>query len=742
MNFKRIFILSALLAMPFSISTFDTALAVSPFATEVVYTSGYSSLSLYQDPSAVLGKPHALNPAWGPTPAGPVSMVEPAFANDPITGAYKITTIRDDQVIVVAFDHPIADDPSNPYGIDFVVFGNSMFVYGGYANIPYTKAINNPTSVFAEPVTVSVSPDGVSWYTYKNGPYGDDLFPTQAVKMREDNTFRDDKNRYWEKDFTKPVNPALTVDDFGGITVYDADQKYGVSAGGTGFDLKESGFTEIKYIKFISSGGEIDAVADVDPELEEAYVVPIGTTSVDIDPASLALKWNLPEHYGNVTYHLNLYGNASFPEFSTDITGTNSVETTFKELKGHQGYRLYITADYGKVNGNSAVETGLWQFYTKNREPHVTEISPGNGKKYVPTNAAIGVKAQDPDGDSITSACLLVWEGSVSDDREADFICNRTSTDVELTFPMSGDILQSKPNTLYTWQVILSDDHDGVTSSPRFTMITAPEGYERKAVTVSGTADIFDGLDMVPSEEIAALKKAASFDVNLMTDAATITATSEDTRSMGLFGMLSADAILPEALSFNIDLSEGTNAAVLPITMTFCEDDLASLNIDVSAVSEGAFLKSVHPVKLTGAKAFDLVELAGDRANDIFNVSYVPSSKTYTIEFSMLLLDSDSCDVKIITEDDHGYVVVWDGSANGKLTDPLTAYKPKEETPSPEPEPTPDPTPDPTPGPAPDPTPEPTPDSTPENGSSGGCTISGAPMAIMLLLPLMAILKR
>jgi len=715
---KRVALFSLTLAAILSISIVGSASAYCPFATEVTYTNGYTSINLYQDPSAVLGKPHALNPSWGPCPAGPVSMVEPSFGTDPMTKANKITTIRDGQEIVVTFDHPVVDDPANPYGIDFVVFGNPMFVYGGWANIPYTTPIKYPTSVFAEPVTVSVSPDGINWYTYEEGPYGDDLFPTQAVRMREDNSFRDDDGRFWEKDFTKPVDPSLTVDDFGGITVYEADNKYGVSAGGTGFDLEESGFTEIKYVRLTSSGGEIDAIADVDPALEETYVIPTGTASVDLDPSSLSLKWNAPKATGDVTYHLNLYGNGSHPDISTDIVGSDFVETVFKNLDGHQGYRLYIGADYTDASGEKVKKAGLWQFYTKNRTPRIIEVIPGDGKKYVPIDSRIGVKAEDPDEDAIKSVLFCVWKGRVTDDRDPDFtFTEESSATVDTTLPLSNDIAEVLPDTTYTWRIVLSDDQGGSISSPRYTFTTAPKGFSREEIKVSGDVDVFNGIDTVSTQELSLLKEALSCDINLMKETVSVDATEIDTASTGIEKLVSADAILENALSFEMPLSGDADSAILPLTVTFDEEDFTALSLDVSAISSDVLLEHVHIVKSIGSKAFDLVKLAGDDVNNIFNVTPIPNSNSYSVEFSMLIMDSETSKVEIVDMDDHGYIAVWDGKKDGKLSDPITAYSPKSsETPS-----------DPSGG---------------SGDSSGGCSVSNAPMALMLLLPLLGLMKR
>jgi len=237
----------------------------SPFATEVVVSSSdLTGTSTYNDPHAVLGKP-ATTAAGGNMR---VKLVEPAYSVGP-DKEKLITTLNQGSSIVVKFDHDVANDPNNPYGIDFLVFGNAFFV--GQGTVSDSTNMNTymlTTGGFFENTKVSVSQDGTTWYTYDNGPYADSMFPTQAYQW-------DSVNQVWtdtEMDFTKPVNPALTLSDFEGKSAAAAIAKYNGSGGGTGFDLdnaKPGGLPWIRYIKVEGlpgfSGGEIDAFADVSP---------------------------------------------------------------------------------------------------------------------------------------------------------------------------------------------------------------------------------------------------------------------------------------------------------------------------------------------------------------------------------------------------------------------------------------------------------------------------------------------
>jgi hypothetical protein len=249
-----------------------SAVSASPYATELVsYSSSLTGSSLYNDPTAVLGQPSTkfYNGSVSDSALRRIKLVEPAWYKGPdgSGGSQKlITTINSGQYVEVKFDHQVTDDADNPYGQDFIVYGNSFFVGNGSVSDSTnmnTYTLSSSGSVFAENMKVSVSQDGINWYTYDNGPYADAMFPTNAYLW-------DSENACWtdtESDYTKPVNPNLTNSDFAGKTAAQAIALYDGAAGGTGFDLAESGYSWIQYIKVEGvtgySGGEINGFADV-----------------------------------------------------------------------------------------------------------------------------------------------------------------------------------------------------------------------------------------------------------------------------------------------------------------------------------------------------------------------------------------------------------------------------------------------------------------------------------------------
>lgn len=262
MNVKRI--ITILLTAGLAALTI-AAYAYSPYATTLVsYSSDLTGSGLYNDPYAVLGQPSTMfYNTWGGAGNRRVKLVEPAYNVGP-DGEKLITTINTGTSIVVEFDHQVMDDPLNPFGIDFLVFGNSFFAGSGGSVSESTNlnTFNIGGGIFAENTKVSVSQDGTNWYTYDSGPYADSMFPTNAYLW-------DSVNACWtdtESDYTKPVDPSLTNADFAGTAAH-AIELYNGSAGGTGFDLTESGYSWIQYIKVEGvsgfAGGEIDGFSDV-----------------------------------------------------------------------------------------------------------------------------------------------------------------------------------------------------------------------------------------------------------------------------------------------------------------------------------------------------------------------------------------------------------------------------------------------------------------------------------------------
>ncbi len=279
----------------------------SALPVNVTY-SGNPGFPPYDDPLAALGRPSTLVydpgfPPWVPAGTFAVSLVSPPWGVGP-AGEKLLVTLRDGASLVAEFVPPLVDDPANWHGREFLVFGNAFFVASGFVQPDSDMnqlSIPGSGQLHREPMTVSVSQDGVTWYTFSDGPFADDFAPTQAFAW-------DFVARRWGPglDFTRPVPPSLSPADFGARTVAEAIDLYRDSAGGTAFDLAElplpvDPLTGRKWARFVrvtadrldedgfAMEGEIDAFARVSharPEvgIGSAKLLPDGAR-VDLRPA-------------------------------------------------------------------------------------------------------------------------------------------------------------------------------------------------------------------------------------------------------------------------------------------------------------------------------------------------------------------------------------------------------------------------------------------------------------------------
>ena len=245
------------------------------FAVEVISSDNLGD-GVLGDADAVIGKPATWceSPAIGGFPGGPfrVKLVEAAYNTD-LEGNPVLAQIQDGGHITVKFAGKVHNNPANPYGIDFIIYSNTFFTGVGYVDDNTDMndyIITGGGFNDAEQGIVSVSQDGETWYAFDDGPSSKaDLFPTQAFQWdAEQAKWTDEK-----MDFTKAVNPALTVDDFIGESAADAIALYDGAGGGTGFDLDDVDLEWIQYVKVEATGNktEVDAFAavsflDEDPE--------------------------------------------------------------------------------------------------------------------------------------------------------------------------------------------------------------------------------------------------------------------------------------------------------------------------------------------------------------------------------------------------------------------------------------------------------------------------------------------
>ncbi len=287
------------------------------FAVEVIeYIEGsgvgydWISLDYYNNPLTALGRVTLETTGdmdIGEDVSMPVVPVYPAWRS------FEVVTIGSGGELILRFNHSVGDDENNPYGIDFIVFGNARWQIadeGSWGPESNPETVTVGSGFYKERGIVSVSQDGINWYSFSNGPYADDFAPTASYEW-------DDVNDVWGKELnlTKPVDPNLTPANFNGKSVAEIIEIYNGSAGGTGFDLKDldpndyaalavdanTGQRWIQYVKIEddpSSFGlpEIDAVADVSCCGDYKTPFPVGDLNTDCrvgyeDMALLCYYW-------------------------------------------------------------------------------------------------------------------------------------------------------------------------------------------------------------------------------------------------------------------------------------------------------------------------------------------------------------------------------------------------------------------------------------------------------------------
>lgn len=281
--------------------------AESPYGFRIVeyqadtmpqFAQGYTNFN------AALGRPTMIDfvDVVEDQPIGvtPVTPFIPANSKKSVVRLYDLCDEFDALVargsITIEFDHPVVDDPNNPWGLDFIVFGNAF--YTGTSSGEHLTGTENPERVTvsdppygqegllnAEPALVEVSQDNVTWYAFLDGPYADSFAPTMGFlydPANADSTLFEG-NAWWgaPADPTYPVPPDAAAEIGVGTTLAQIGTWYNGSAGGTAYDIgtlalpaTHKGLKWFKYVRITNqapeddseSSCEIDAVADVYPD--------------------------------------------------------------------------------------------------------------------------------------------------------------------------------------------------------------------------------------------------------------------------------------------------------------------------------------------------------------------------------------------------------------------------------------------------------------------------------------------
>ena len=247
------------LALGASLATTVSSSQAASFASAVTdYNPGAlrSNIASYTNASSVIGEPSRVTPG---TYGGPVDPFSPPYLDS------QLLAVGTNGTLTVQLGVPAINSPSNPYGVDFIIFGGAGFsiTNGDFSGGGITDgSIFNPRP---GAVRISVSPDNQTFYTLDSSlaPVFDKLYPTDG-----------------SGDFAQPVNPALKDSDFGGKNLAGIRALYAGSAGGTGYDLdwaidnhgQKVQLDSVQFVRIDVLDGyyEIDGFATVSPVPEPA----------------------------------------------------------------------------------------------------------------------------------------------------------------------------------------------------------------------------------------------------------------------------------------------------------------------------------------------------------------------------------------------------------------------------------------------------------------------------------------
>ncbi|TVQ63562.1 MAG: hypothetical protein EA378_01350 [Phycisphaerales bacterium] len=231
-----------------------SATAHTPFAVEVTeYIVGSGVNPAFTDSNSALGSPSRFTgiPAGFPSVVSPFSA---PFDND------QLVQIGEGGSLTLRLGTRAWNDPSNPFGVDLIVFGNGSLIDTAFPN----GVAGTPAAAFGlDPMVVEVSANGVDFISL--GTFTEGLFPTMGF---QDGGPFDSTPGSVPTSFTTPVNPALTLADFSGLDMDGIRALYNGSGGGTPIDIAASGLDFVDYIRIVNPLGsgitvEIDAVSVV-----------------------------------------------------------------------------------------------------------------------------------------------------------------------------------------------------------------------------------------------------------------------------------------------------------------------------------------------------------------------------------------------------------------------------------------------------------------------------------------------
>jgi hypothetical protein len=243
----------------------------------VAYDPGTGAGAL-TNAAAVLGAPsrETADPHWGTFPVDPFG---PAYLPS------QVVSLGSGGSLTVRLERTVENNPENPFGFDFIVFGNAFF----QLNEDWTTTNGALGGTNSGITTVFVSLDGTHFFALDPAlaPPPDHLFPTDGAG-----------------DPSIPVDPSLRATDLIGKYLDGIRTLYAGSAGGAAYDIgwardnegKPVVLPAIRYVRFEQAAGEmqIDAISGIAnvPVVDEDFVTDPSARGWLVHGTETLFVWN------------------------------------------------------------------------------------------------------------------------------------------------------------------------------------------------------------------------------------------------------------------------------------------------------------------------------------------------------------------------------------------------------------------------------------------------------------------
>lgn len=285
----------------------------SGFATEFGSGAGYTNAL------AALGEPSRVTPGQF---GGPVDPFSPPFLRD------QLVSVGAGGSLTVRFAAPVPNDPTHPFGLDFLIFGNAGFVItnGNFSGGGITDGALFSANAGATRVWVSADNTNYFLLNPSRAPGVDGYYPTDGTG-----------------DFSLPVNPKFGAAHFSGRDLSNLRALYDGSGGGTGFDIgwaqdaagKPVTLDRIQFVRVevISGASEIDAFSAVAPRqtrrITEEFASDPAARGWKIFGDTSLFRWNATNQLLDVTWDSGRSNSYFYLPLGTILTKDDDFSMSF-----------------------------------------------------------------------------------------------------------------------------------------------------------------------------------------------------------------------------------------------------------------------------------------------------------------------------------------------------------------------------------------------------------------------------